>query len=238
MNSKLTVVGSSSHGNGYILDCKNEVLLIEAGVPTKKAIPHIDWSLNPDIALIVSHSHSDHAGYIGQYLSHGIPVYSTSECARRHDGVGKLTERHKYGFGGFKVVPLFVPHNAQCYSYIIDLPENGGRMLFITDTSDFAYHVPNVSFLLIEVNYCEDKLIERIEGDGIKSRPHHHLSLDDAIEVVRTHMSPSLQMVMALHLSDDNSDENEIKERFRRELGINIIIAEPGVSVELKKDDF
>jgi hypothetical protein len=168
----------------------------------------------------------------------GIPVYSTVECAEKYEGVQALRNRMGYKCGGFTIIPLLVPHNVECYSYVIDLPFGGGRMLFITDASDFPYKIPNVNFICIETNYCESRLIDNFCDGGVRSMPENHMGLETAIEVVKRHYSPALSKVICLHLSDANSDENEIKTRFYEELGIHVDIAEPNAKFRLEKDEF
>ena len=60
----LKIAGSSSKGNSYILECNNEILLIEAGVSFKnKILPAINWEGGRVVGCLVSHrwSHSDHS---------------------------------------------------------------------------------------------------------------------------------------------------------------------------------
>jgi phosphoribosyl 1,2-cyclic phosphodiesterase len=234
---KLSVVNSNSHGNAYALQYGEDVLLIEAGMPLKKLLPFIDWRID-NVTAIATHAHFDHVGYVKQYLEHNIRVYSTPECADKYKGVKPILPKNRYRIGSFIVKPLLVPHNAECYSYVVDLPNDEGRLLFITDASDFPYKVPNVNFLCLETNYCESKLITNASGDGIPSRPEHHMSLDKAIEIAKRHFNPDLKEIVCLHLSDGNSDENEIKDTFYKELGIKVKIAEPGLEVELIKEEF
>ena len=41
----LRIVGSSSKGNAYILECNNEILLIEAGIPFRPINKNISYKL-------------------------------------------------------------------------------------------------------------------------------------------------------------------------------------------------
>lgn len=144
----------------------------------------------------------------------------------------------RYKIGNFTVMPLSVEHNVQCLAYVIDHPDIG-RLIFATDCIDFPYKVQNVNYMLCEVNYCEDKIIDNIcNGADIHSRPDNHMSLDTAIEVVGRLYNPRLSLVCAIHLSDGNSDENAIKKRFREELGIDIKIADKNTEFILSKEDF
>lgn len=52
----LKITGSSSLGNGYILECNNEILLIEAGTSfKKKTLPAINWEGGKVVGCLVSH---------------------------------------------------------------------------------------------------------------------------------------------------------------------------------------
>jgi isopentenyldiphosphate isomerase len=63
------------------------------------------------------------------------------------------------------------------------------------------------------------------------------MELETAVNVVSRHYSPKLREVVCLHLSDGNSDENEIITRFRSELGITPIIAQRGIVLDLAPND-
>lgn len=52
----LKIAGSSSKGNSYILECNDEILLIEAGISFKKKIlPTINWEGGKVVGCLVSH---------------------------------------------------------------------------------------------------------------------------------------------------------------------------------------
>ena len=92
---------------------------------------------------------------------------------------------------------------------------------------------------MLECNYCEETVLENLcNGADIHSRPDNHLSLEKALEATRRLYSPKLSKVILLHLSDGNSNEELIKRSFKEELGIDVLIAESGLTVDLKEDDF
>lgn len=54
--SKLTVLGSSSKGNGYLLECGDEILIIEAGLSYKNIVlPTINWGGGQVVGCLASH---------------------------------------------------------------------------------------------------------------------------------------------------------------------------------------
>jgi phosphoribosyl 1,2-cyclic phosphodiesterase len=235
--ARLKVIGSSSKGNGYILDCGSDTLLIEVGMPIKDLIPATNWSQAAVVAAICSHTHLDHAKYIPQYLSHGVPVYSTHECAHKYDGVGILQHRRKYRLGGFTVMPLTVPHNAECYAYVIQ-HKAMGTLLFATDLTSFPYNV-KCDHLMIECNYSEQLLVDNlVDGAEIRSQSQNHLELNDCIEIIKRLNRGQINSLILLHLSDGLSDEKMFCDKVYLETGLKPIFADSGVEVELLKDEF
>lgn len=234
----LRIVGSSSKGNAYILECNNEILLIEAGIPFRPINKNISYKFRNIVGCIVSHLHIDHAKYIPEFLLRTIPVYSNSEVANKYEGVISIFPKKKYHIGNFYIQCLEVPHNAQCYSYIIDCPD-GMRVLFITDCSCFKYKVKGVNVLMIETNYSNDVIVNNaIHDEWSSSASENHLSLEQAIEVIKRHKSHNLKTVIGLHLSNQNSDEKKFSERIFEETGIRAIFADSGMIVGLKKEEF
>lgn len=55
MSAKLTVLGSSSQGNGYLLECGEDKLILEAGVPAKEVLKLINWESKKVGAVICTH---------------------------------------------------------------------------------------------------------------------------------------------------------------------------------------
>ncbi len=55
MNAKLTVVGSSSHGNGYLLQCGEESLILECGMSAKAVFNLLDWRIENVRGCLVTH---------------------------------------------------------------------------------------------------------------------------------------------------------------------------------------
>lgn len=156
-------------------------------------------------------------------------------------GVNSLAPKKKICLGGtFGITPLPVPHSAECYAYVIDLPLNEGRLLFATDCGDVPYKVKDVNYMLIESNWDRDIVLEQhFEGnESSGSTIGTHMELEKTLEVVERHMSPMLREVILCHLSARNIDEDKTIKAFQQRLGITPKIAHKGLQVELSLDDF
>ena len=66
---KLKVLGSSSEGNGYILESDSEALCIEAGVKLSEFKKSLDFNIKKVKGVIVSHTHGDHSKYIKEFAN-------------------------------------------------------------------------------------------------------------------------------------------------------------------------
>lgn len=238
MSATLQVIGSSSAANGYILSTGAEKLIIEAGCKPKEYLAALNYDLSNVIAVLVSHVHSDHSRSIKALQGYGLKVLSPRSVCMSHPNCLEVVNMRKYKVCGFTIIPLEVHHNCECMAYVID-HKDMGRMVFYTDTQTFNYHIPNVNYILGEVNYSDDVILDNLcEGHNIRSQYNNHMSLDTAVSVIRRLYSPKLSKVICLHLSDNNADQSTIKRRFREELGLDVLIAESGLTVNLNEDDF
>lgn len=242
---KLKVINSGSKGNGYALITDEEILLIECGVPVKETMKAIDYQTAKVVGCLCSHVHLDHCGYIKQYMSYGIGVFTSDEV---HSDIltviGEKTKhlqrmkRHK--IGSFSVIPFSVPHNwTECDGWLIE-QEEIGRLLFITDAEYCPYDFSGfgISQALIECNYSEDYI-----GTDIENRSHvllGHMELKTCKRLIESINTVNLRSIGLLHLSSQNSDS----ERFRREIrditetDVDVWIAEKGYETEIGLNPF
>ena len=168
-----------------------------------------------------------------------MPVYSCREVADKYPGVSVLEHGHRYRIGRFTVMPLHVPHNAENYAYVIDHPETG-RILFATDLTHFPYVVRGIDTVMIEANYSDEMLIDRLcSGADIRSRPDNHLSIDGAEATLMRLYGPEMKQVILIHLSDGNSDEKAFMGQIRTALpSCDVYAADRGMEVPLFRDEF
>ena len=236
----LNVIGSGSSGNAYVIDCGNEILLVEAGLSYKNAIlPAMNGKQDKVVGCMVSHVHLDHVAHVNEMIQRAIPVYSNDDVAKKYSGVIALRARTKFKIDGFTVQCLPVPHGSTpCYSFIID-HESFGRILFITDCLYFPYKIKGVNHLMIEANYMTD-IIENNATKNVwnSSASDTHMEINTTLRSIRGMYSSDMMNIILLHLSNGNSDKYKFIEMVRNEVGIIPYIAEPKLIVELKKEEF
>ena len=132
---KLLCIGSSSRGNGYILQSSNGALLIECGMPLVEVKKSLGWKLSGISGCVVSHRHKDHSKYLPEYLKFGIRALALEDVFASFPKLNRtfcksIEPMHGYIVGGFKVYALPVVHDVPCLGFVIEHSEMG-KLLFV-----------------------------------------------------------------------------------------------------------
>lgn len=244
---KLKVIGSSSSGNSYILEASDGVLVIECGLPLIEVKKALDFNIGRIAGAIVTHQHGDHSKFIAEYLKSAIRVCALKEVFDAHNLKQRIfcktiEPMHGYRIGTFKVYAVPVEHDVPCVGFVIE-HEEMGKMLFVTDTMMFEYRIENLSHILIEANYSDEILDYNIEN-GItpaSMRPRllqSHMEIKTTENILLSSNLDSVNEIVLIHLSNNNSDAEQFKQRIMQKTGKPVIIAKRGVTVEVSKQPY
>ena len=244
---KLTIIGSSSAGNGYVLETKDTALIIEAGLPLMEVKKVLNFDIRKAAAVVISHEHGDHAKHAKEYAAAGIPVMAsqgtidalklTSHAAKR------MSQATTYSAGDFKIMGFKVNHDAaEPFGYLIQHPE-AGKILFITDTSDIDYDFNGLTQIMIETNYSEDIAYERVMSGSLNARHQDrvmqsHMSLETAGKFLKRTDLTSTNNIVLLHLSNGNSNAREFKRIIEQQTAKTVTIADKGININFSKTPF
>lgn len=238
---KMTVIGSGSSGNCYLLDDGEQILVIEAGVPFSEVKEAIYYRVSRIVGVLSSHEHGDHRKYLHEYEAAGIPVFKGNTYYPSGNLLIKELSLDIGGcveLGGFNVYPFPVPHDVPCCGYLITHREMG-RMIFVTDAEYVKYTFPGVNHIMVEANYAQDIIDENV-NDGIipdslrKRIMKSHTSLETAKGIVTANKNPLLRNVVLLHLSGHNSDRKRFVSEVQDIAGeyCNVAAAEKGMVID------
>lgn len=240
----ITVFGSGSKGNGYLIDDGRSQLIIECGVPFKTVQQKMKHDLTKVAGVLVSHEHRDHCKYVKKIIDETvIDIYSTKgTCeAMFSDSKLKLNDESQYRFrtliykktvrvGTWYVTPFKTEHDvAEPCGFMIDTLD-GDRLAFLTDSYYVKYKFPNVTHLMVEMNFDEDIVDNKLTAKGFEQKhrvrlKESHFSFENSLKFIKENKGPKLQEVWLLHLSDANSDEKLFKEETQRLTGVPVYIA-------------
>lgn len=239
---KIRVIGSSSSGNGYALIADDEILLIEAGCKLIEVKKAIDWQISKVAGCLVSHRHGDHAAYIKDYMKNGISIYGGEDTAADIEECGgerikPLPLKQKTWIGQFAVQPFPVVHDCPCCGFLVTHPDMG-RLVFATDTEYVKYRFNELNHILIETNYSKTYLDEEENREKRRHVLQGHMSIEAAEDFVKANNSYDLRNVVLIHLSDHNGDPVGFREKIAAVVDCQVMVAEPGLEVELRAEPF
>ena len=242
---ELKVVGSGSKGNGYVITNQKESLLLEIGVPFKKIKKALEYNFFSIQGCLISHKHKDHCSNLRELAITGIPIYSNDETQEfiknvYRENITGIQENKPITVGNFVAIPFNLPHDdVPNFGYLIEHQEMG-RLLFMTDYEycPFVFKNFEIEHMLIECNYI-DKYINR-DSAKYKHVLRGHAGLDTVLEFIKVNQSKNLQNIILCHLSDDNSNEEEILAEVKKIVSpsVNVMIANKNLSVKVNKYPF
>lgn len=241
---KLTVIGSGSKGNCYILRDSDEALIIECGVHFDEVKEAMNYDLQKVCGILITHEHKDHCKGVPDALTNGMNVYATKGTiegmAIKSHRLNAITIDRPFFVGKFKIIPVKVMHDAKEPCGFFIKHSECGNLLFITDT----YYVPNrfanVNNIMIESNYC-DKIIDSKEKTNrfVRDRViQSHMSLKTCKEFLAANDLTKVNNIVLIHLSDSNSDARRFKKEISELTGKNVFVAEKGMIIDINLTPF
>ena len=242
----LHVLGSSSAGNCYLLIGESSTLIIEAGVPLVKAKQALNYDLSKVNGLIASHLHFDHFHRAQEYAAAGIDIYSNDEAIAKADihphRANVMVEGLKYKIGEFMVQPFLLLHDVKNFGFLIKHPEMG-LVCFLTDSYYSPFVFPGLNNVIVECNYSDNVLERNLETSKINPALANrirksHMSEDTMIGFLKANDTTQVNNIVIIHLSNGNSDAEQIVRRVTETTGIVPHIAKPGLKIEFNKTAF
>lgn len=242
---KLFCIGSSSRGNGYVLQSSNGgALLIECGMPLVEVKKVLGWKLSSIAGCVVSHRHKDHSKYLPEYLKFGIHALALEDVFASFPKLNRtfcksIEPMHGYKMGGFKVFALPVVHDVPCLGFVIEHDEMG-KLLFVTDTMMLEYRVANLNHIMIEANYSDELLEDAISSGSTVSSTRErllesHMELKTTEQILRTTDLTAVNEVVLLHLSGRHSNAEQFRALIAEAVGKPVYVANPGIEINVSK---
>lgn len=243
---ELSILGSSSNGNCYIIQNETEALVIECGVSFKEVKKALNFNISKVVGALVSHEHGDHADYVNHFLQSRIPVYMSAGTYTKLNLKSRLQPNILYGktkLGNFTVIPFKVKHDAaEPLGFYINHPDTG-NVLFATDTYFLPNRFANLNNILIEANYRTDLLKRNIEAGNVprllRDRTiQSHMSFETCKEALLANDLSQVNNIILIHLSNGNSNAAEFQADMQAATGKTIHIADSGMQIPFLKTPF
>lgn len=229
----IRVIATGSSGNSYLLETKNETLILECGIHEKKIIQALDYKLDKVVGCLITHSHKDHCKSVMSLRGKGIDIY-LSKGTKEEIGIDdyriNIIEHNKsFNIGEFTVIPFDTQHDVKEPLGFLIYHEELGKILFATDTYFLKNKFNNVDHILIECNYSEDILptLPGWRARTIKS----HMSLETLKNTLLSWNLEGTKDITLIHISHDNGDPIRYQKEIEELTGIKTYIAEPNLII-------
>lgn len=244
---KLTVLGSNSNGNCYLLQSSNGVLIVEAGLHARTIKQALNFNISQVVGAIITHCHNDHAGYAKELWQAGIPLYAHQSVFQAKHLTNQpfcheITPHKGFQVGDFRIFPFEVMHDVPCMGFVID-HEEMGRLLFVTDTMLLEYTVPRLNHILLEANYSDEILERNIISGRVPAAMRErllqsHIELKTTKSILAANDLSAVQEIVLIHLSDNNSDERLFVQEITQQTGKRVYAARAGLTLEIGKQPY
>lgn len=245
----LKVLASSSKGNCYVLESPTGSLLIEAGIPWKQILLGLNYDISKVVGCLITHEHKDHSKAVVEVMKAGIDVYTSvgtveelkiDNWAVHSYRLDFIKSKEQFKIKDFSILPFDTEHDARKpLGFFIKYEPTGENLLFITDSYYSKYKFKGLNYILIECNYIKETLDANIEAGYINGemKPRllqSHFSLENVKEFLKANDLSQCREIVLLHLSDRNSDSEQMIREIEKLTGITPKIADKGLEVNLE----
>jgi len=263
---EICAIASGSNGNCYYIGNSTESVVVDAGISCRQIMLRMyAKKLKPSKikAIFVTHEHIDHCSGV-KTLSKRVnaPVYMTSQTYNRlrvdvrPQNVKIFTPGETITVGSFTIHTCQKRHDAvEPCGFRIEY--EGISVGVFTDLGSacgrVVEQVSQCHALFLESNYDDAMLWAGSYRQSLKKRiasKYGHLSNHQAVELVRQHHHPGLQLVLLSHLSAENNRPEiaaSVFDRLRNQFKIELtsrdeasevyriektILAEPSIPID------
>jgi len=251
---KLSILGSGSRGNAFLLRAEREAILIDLGFGTltlKNRLQALGESLEGLCGIFLSHEHIDHIRGLKSIARHfSVPIFATEGT---WEGISSelplnrvvIKAGEKIFLNGFTVQAFRVPHDArEPVGFVI---EGFGHCLALaTDLGSTNFLVKQrlkeAQVIVLESNHDPEMLKQGPYPWELKQRilsRFGHLSNQDCGKVLSELGTGALEQVVLAHLSQTNNTPQlayqTVREYLEERVSLKVSSQDlPGPVIELK----
>lgn len=235
----LTVLGSSSSGNCYLVEIERKNLppvkiMLEVGLPLKeiqKKLMINNININDIEAYLVTHTHRDHNQSANDLIARGKKVYGNKFVTNDNPVTTLKHNEKRYIAADVAVIPFLVEHDApEPLGFIIQ--SSIETILFVNDCKYYTADLSRIAFdyVLIEANYDGQsihfaytnakELNDSLNIKRYERLMNSHMSLKNCTEHLKRLDLSKCKAIFLMHLSDKNSNEHLFIKYVRESTGI------------------
>ena len=214
---------SGSSGNSLLVQTENTLVLIDAGVSSKKielALNNLNLNPTQIDGILVTHEHTDHVQGLGTFSKkYNLPVYVNQKTLdampkqkeKIENNVNIIKIEEKFEINDLQIKPFSIPHDA-ANPCGFNICKDNKKLSIATDighmTNGIIKNLENSNFVLIEANYDPEVLMYSKYPYPLKNRiagPTGHLSNESAGKTISYLLKSGLKQAMLGHLSKESN---------------------------------
>lgn len=240
MTVKIKILASGSSGNCYSVSDGETTILLDCGISIKNIRIGINFTLSAVSGCFVTHRHNDHSKAVCDLLKAGIDVYAHEDVFTAKGATGHRCKPIESGIvdnhadkwvtvGSFRVLPFECHHDVPNLGFYIKSLYTGENLLYFTDTYYIKPVFPDLHYIMAEANYSSEAIDQSIADGRIpielkKRLVQSHMSIDNLLTMLRKNDLSKVKRIYLLHLSDNNSREDEFKRRVQEATGCEVYV--------------
>lgn len=247
---RLTVVGTGSSGNCYLVEAGESVLMLDAGMRMRQIRESISKTSRIK-ACLITHEHQDHSRSAYPLAELGVPVYMSAGTQQailkehvltRFNTVQSL---RMIDLEDFIILPFATQHDAaEPLGFVVRYKPTGETLLYATDTYYLQYTFPGIHYWIVESNYIDGLIDQQVEDGDITPALRHrllrsHMSLCRLIDALKANDLHMTRTIVLVHMSAHRSDQEYMVQSVKDESGVdNVVAASAGMVIPLDLNPF
>lgn len=246
---RLRVVSTGSSANCYLLESGTEVLMLDAGLPIRKILPHVE-DFRSIVGCLITHEHGDHARGVSEVVRRGVKTICSAGTKKVLNDSLLLSQLvdvmplKPIQLGGFTVMAFETQHDAaEPFGFLIREDKTGENVVYATDTYYLRYTFPKIHYWIVECNYCDEVMDDELRcgkiDAGLRRRLlESHMSLRRLKDAFASNDLSTATKIVLVHLSDSRSDEQRMVREIETLTNVETIAAANGMSIQLDRIPF
>ena len=231
---EIKVLASGSSGNAYTISDGTTTLLLDAGIPLKEIQIGTGFKVRRLSGAFVTHEHKDHSKAMKDLARYGVDIYASKgtmeACGLSGHRFHPVKALKELDVGTFRILPFDVEHDAaEPLGFLFTSLSSAEKLLYFTDTYFVRYRFPGLTHIMAECNYTEhgiqDSVAEgRVPLEMVPRLVQSHMSLETLLDMLHANDMSTVQQIYLLHLSENNSEAQRMKEAVQRQTGAEVYL--------------
>lgn len=214
------------------VDDGESTLMLDCGLRWPKVSALLKGHATDVEAAFITHSHGDHSCGVKDALHHGLDCWMSIETAQalQAEGARRIGDGERVHIGTWSVDAFSTVHDCPGSLGFIAKNQVGEKLLYVTDSAYVPRKIEGLSIIAIEANYSLPLLKDKVHSGQVDPSVKHrilwnHQSIATVTRFLQETDKTKLQAVYLLHLSDNNSDEQDFKKRVAEIVGCPVFVA-------------